>query len=182
VSDLRDFSHQGGLTTTLADVNQCVDSTANIVWTMMKHSVELKKDYRDLPALRCHPMQLKQVFMNLLVNAYHAIEENFDAASEAVGVIEISTRVRDEGIEIRVRDTGAGIAEENLQRIFDPFFTTKEVGAGTGLGLSTSYGIVKKHGGEMTVTSEPGKGACFEVFLPLTDGPQPDDSIARSDP
>ncbi len=181
VSDLRDFSHQGGLTTTLADVNQCVDSTANIVWTMMKHSVELKKDYRDLPALLCHPMQLKQVFMNLLVNAYHAIEENFDAASEAVGVIEISTRVRDEGIEIRVRDTGAGIAEENLQRIFDPFFTTKEVGAGTGLGLSTSYGIIQKHGGEMTVTSEPGKGACFEVFLPLTGGPQPDDSITQSD-
>ena len=182
VSDLRDFSHQGGLATTLADVNQCVDSTANIVWTMMKHSVELKKDYHDLPELRCHPMQLKQVFMNLLVNAYHAIEENFDDASEAAGVIEISTRVRDEGIEVRVRDTGAGIAEENLQRIFDPFFTTKEVGAGTGLGLSTSYGIVKKHGGEMTVTSEAGRGACFEVFLPLTLVSQADDTDAPSEP
>ncbi len=167
VSDLRDFSHQGGLATTLADVNQCVDSTANIVWTMMKHSVELKKDYQVLPELRCHPMQLKQVFMNLLVNAYQAIEESIEEGSDEGGVIEISTRHRGGGIEVAIRDTGAGIAEENLPRIFDPFFTTKEVGAGTGLGLSTSYGIVKKHGGEMTATSEPGGGARFEIFLPL---------------
>ena len=120
-----------------------------------------------MPELRCHPMQLKQVFMNLLVNAYQAIEETIEEGSDEVGVIEISTRHRGGGIEVAVRDTGAGIAEENLQRIFDPFFTTKEVGAGTGLGLSTSYGIVKKHGGEMTVTSEAGGGACFEIFLPL---------------
>ncbi|MDE0886326.1 MAG: ATP-binding protein [Myxococcota bacterium] len=166
VSDLRDFSHRGGVKKSSADINQCVDSTANIVWTMMKHSVELEKNYAELPELRCHPMQIKQVLMNLLVNAYQAIEENVEDGSATRGVIEITTRERDAGIEIAIRDTGAGIAESNLPRIFDPFYTTKEVGAGTGLGLSTSYGIVKQHGGEMTVSSELGQGACFRVWLP----------------
>ena len=166
VSDLRDFSHQGGLEMDLADVNQCVDSTANIVLTMMKHSVELRKDYADLPELRCHSMQLKQVFMNLLVNAYQAIEEDTAEGSGQGGIIEISTCQRDGGIEIAISDTGPGIADADLARIFDPFYTTKEVGAGTGLGLSTSYGIVKQHGGEMTATSEAGQGARFTVWLP----------------
>jgi len=167
VSDLREFSHRGGVETTLADINQCVDSTANIVWTMMKHSVELEKNYEDLPALRCHPMQLKQVFMNLLVNAYQAIEEALADSPEEVGTIGIATRERDNGIEIRISDTGSGIPAADLQRIFDPFYTTKEVGVGTGLGLATSYGIVKQHGGEIEVTSDPGQGACFAVWLPL---------------
>ena len=170
VSDLREFSHRGGVETTLADINQCVDSTANIVWTMMKHSVELEKDYLDLPALRCHPMQLKQVFMNLLVNAYQSIEEALADSPEEVGTIGIATRERDNGIEIRISDTGSGIPAEDLQRIFDPFYTTKDVGVGTGLGLATSYGIVKQHGGEIEVTSEPGQGASFAVWLPL--GPE----------
>ena len=176
VSDLRDFSHQGGLEMDLADVNQCVDSTANIVLTMMKHSVELRKDYADLPELRCHSMQLKQVFMNLLVNAYQAIEEGSGEGPGQGGVIEISTRQRDGGIEIAISDTGRGISDTDLPRIFDPFYTTKEVGVGTGLGLSTSYGIVKQHGGEMTATSEPGGGARFEIFLPLEHEPLREDS------
>ena len=170
VSDLRDFSHRGGIEKTLADVNQCVDSTANIVWTMMKHSVELKKEYADLPDLCCHPMQLKQVFMNLLVNAYQAIDERVQSQADGAALIEITTRERDAGIEVAIRDTGSGIAEADLQRIFDPFYTTKEVGAGTGLGLSTSYGIVKQHGGEMTVTSQLNQGTCFKVWLPFEQG------------
>ena len=132
----------------------------------MKHSVELRKDYADLPELRCHSMQLKQVFMNLLVNAYQAIEEDTAEGSGQGGIIEISTCQRDGGIEIAISDTGPGIADADLARIFDPFYTTKEVGAGTGLGLSTSYGIVKQHGGEMTATSEAGQGARFTVWLP----------------
>ena len=144
----------------------------------MKHSVDLEKDYQALPPLRCHPMQLKQVFMNLLVNAYQAIEESLgDGAGgeEEAGVIRIATRERNGGIEVTIRDTGLGIAESELPRIFDPFYTTKEVGAGTGLGLSTSYGIVKQHGGEMGVTSELGRGSCFEVWLPFD--PEPSASV-----
>ena len=166
VRDLRDFSHRGHAERTLADVNQCVDSTANIVWTMMKHSVTLEKDYAELPELRCYPMELKQVFMNLLVNAYQAIEAAIGDDGE-VGVIRIRTDVVDGGIAVRISDTGIGISPEDQQRIFDPFFSTKEVGAGTGLGLSTSYGFVKRHGGRMSVQSEVGRGSTFEVWLPL---------------
>jgi two-component system NtrC family sensor kinase len=166
VRDLRDFSHHDTVESMQADLNQCLDSTANIVWTMMKHSVVLKKDYCELPPLRCFPMQLKQVFMNLLVNAYQAIE---DVAAEpgVVPEIEVKTEIRGDSIVVSIRDEGVGIAAEDLKRIFDPFFTTKEVGAGTGLGLSTSYNIVKRHSGEIRVESEIGKGTVFEVHLPV---------------
>ncbi len=166
VQDLRDFSRHDPGEQTLADVNDCLDSTANIVWTMMKHEVVLKREYRQIPQLRCYPMQLKQVFMNLLMNAYQAIAERVGSSGE-IGEIRLSTRRRDDGILVVVSDTGSGIAAENLGRIFDPFFTTKEIGVGTGLGLSTSFGIVQRHGGTIRVSSEPGQGSSFEVFLPL---------------
>ena len=166
VQDLRDFSRHDTGEQALADVNECLDSTANIVWTMMKHSVVLKRDYRELPRLRCYPMQLKQVFMNLLMNAYQAIAEQVGRSGET-GEIRLATRRRADGLVVQVSDTGVGIASENLGRIFDPFFTTKEVGVGTGLGLSTSFGIVQRHGGTIRVRSEPGEGSTFEVFLPF---------------
>ncbi|MCG8592231.1 MAG: PAS domain S-box protein [Proteobacteria bacterium] len=166
VQDLRDFSRQDTSERVQADINQCVDSTANIVWTMMKHSVVLKKEYRDLPPVYCYPMQLKQVFMNLLVNAYQAIEEQ-RADESHVGEIQLQTECSRGGVVVRVSDTGAGISPQDLDRIFDPFFTTKEVGAGTGLGLSTSYSIVQRHGGTVRVESQVGVGTCFEVWLPL---------------
>jgi PAS domain S-box-containing protein len=169
VKDLRDFSHQDTAERVSADVNQCVDSTASIVWTMMKHSVVLRKQYRDLPQIPCFPMQLKQVFMNLLVNAYQAIEERIGNSGET-GEIEIRTDRVGNGVVISIRDTGVGIPAEVLARIFDPFFTTKEVGAGTGLGLSTSYSIVQRHGGTIRVESRRGEGTTFEVWLPV-DGP-----------
>jgi len=167
VKDLREFSHQGSSERMLADVNQCVDSTANIVWTMMKHSVILEKEYADLPEISCYPMQLKQVFMNLLVNAYQAIEERQAEGDREPGVIRIVSSQRSGGVLVSISDTGIGIAETDLQRIFDPFFTTKEVGTGTGLGLSTSYGIVKRHGGTMNVASEIDRGSTFDVWLPF---------------
>lgn len=166
VQDLRDFSRHDTGEQALADVNECLDSTANIVWTMMKHSVVLKRSYEDLPRLRCYPMQLKQVFMNLLMNAYQAIAEQVGRSGET-GEIRLATRLDGDGLVIEVSDTGVGIVRENLGRIFDPFFTTKEVGVGTGLGLSTSFGIVQRHGGTIRVRSEPGEGATFEVVLPL---------------
>jgi PAS domain S-box-containing protein len=169
VADLRDFSHQDTGERAVSDLNQCLDSTANIVWPMMKHVVALERHYEDLPALSCYPMQLKQVFMNLLVNAYQAIEEKV-GGSGATGRIELRTRRREGGLEVCVSDTGAGIEGPNLARIFDPFFTTKRVGSGTGLGLSTSYGIVQRHGGTLEVESVPGRGTTFCVWLPLDAG------------
>jgi len=164
VQDLRDFSHQDTGERVLSDVNQCLDSTANIVWPMMKHIVVLEKNYGDLPEVPCYPMQLKQVFMNLLVNAFQAIEEVVGDSGE-IGTISLATEPHGDGVRITVTDTGTGIAAENLDRIFDPFFTTKRVGAGTGLGLSTSYHIVQRHGG--TLTAQSVEGASFEVWLPL---------------
>jgi PAS domain S-box-containing protein len=169
VQDLRDFSHQDTGERVLADVNQCLDSTATIVWPMMKHVVVLSKRYGDLPPVPCYPMQLKQVFMNLLVNAYQAIEDAVTARAHptGIGTVTLTTAQHDGGVTIDISDTGTGIAPDHLDRIFDPFFTTKKVGAGTGLGLSTSFNIIRRHGGTMRVESVLGRGTTFRIHLPL---------------
>ena len=165
VHDLRDFSHHDTGERVLADVNQCLDSTATIVWPMMKQIVVLEKEYDPLQAILCYPMQIKQVFMNLLVNAYQSIEARVGESGET-GEIWLRTRQLREGVVVEVSDTGIGIPESHIDRIFDPFFTTKKVGSGTGLGLSTSFNIVKRHGGTITVESKVGEGTTFAVFLP----------------
>jgi len=104
--------------------------------------------------------------MNLLVNAYQAIEEAVGPSGET-GVITLESAPFAGGVRITVRDSGVGIAAEHRDRIFDPFFTTKKVGHGTGLGLSTSFGIVQRHGGSLTVESEPGRGSAFHLVLPV---------------
>jgi two-component system NtrC family sensor kinase len=114
----------------------------------------------DLPAVRGNRQALQQVFINLLTNAVHAMPSGGELSVKA-------TSGSDNKIVITVRDTGIGITEEHLPLIFDPFFTTKEVGQGTGLGLSVSYGIIKKHGGRITVDSTPGKGSTFTIVLPM---------------
>jgi PAS domain S-box-containing protein len=167
VADLRDFSHHDSEKRVLSDVNLCLDSTANIVWPMMKHLVVLDRQYQELPEVWCFPMQLKQVFMNLLVNAFQSIEERLGEGPET-GNVWLKTEERDGCVVVSVTDTGAGIAPENLDRIFDPFFTTKQVGAGTGLGLSTCFNIVERHDGTIRVASTPGKQTTFVVTLPHT--------------
>jgi two-component system NtrC family sensor kinase len=118
------------------------------------------KEYGVLPEIECLPSELNQVFMNLFVNAAQAIRTR--------GVIRIETGADIDGVWVEVADSGSGIAPENLQRIFEPFFTTRPVGQGTGLGLSLSYSIVKKHNGRLDVRSTLGEGTTFRVWLPLT--------------
>jgi PAS domain S-box-containing protein len=166
VHDLRSFSHSDTQTRVYADLNKSLDSTANIVWTMLKHSVSLQKSYAELPPVPCFPMQLQQVFMNLITNAYQAIEER-RAKDSKPGEIRLRTELADGGVRVAVSDNGVGMSAETQRRIFDPFFTTKEVGIGTGLGLSTSYQIVRRHGGRLTFESQPGVGTTFSVWLPL---------------
>lgn len=168
VNDLRNFSHRDSEHPVLADVNQFLDSTVGIVWPMMKHLVVLEKEYRDLPKVTCYPMQLQQVFMNLLVNSYQAIEERIGSSGD-MGAIWLRTEPRSGGVAIIVRDDGVGITAENLGRIFDPFFTTKKVGMGTGLGLSTCFNIVERHGGSLVAESQPGVETTFTVWLPGAD-------------
>ncbi len=169
VKDLRDFSRPDLPARSAADVNQAIDSTANIVYTMMKHTVVIEKDYATLPEIDAYPMQLKQVFMNLLVNAHQAIEaKQGDDERADRGVIRIETATEGEEVVVRISDTGIGMPEGVRSHIFEPFFTTKPVGAGTGLGLSTSFSIVERHGGRILVESEVGRGSVFEVRLPIT--------------
>ena len=170
VRDLRDFSRNDTEAFDYSDVNQCLDATANIASTMMKHSVVLEKQYSALPKVQCYPAQLRQVFLNLLVNGYQAIEQQL-AGSGGTGTIYLRTERREDHVVISIRDTGVGVASTDLNRIFDPFFTTREVGAGSGLGLATCYSIVQRHRGRIEVSSEVGEGSCFEVWLPLA-GPE----------
>lgn len=159
VIDLKDFAHPGEDTLQLADLNQNIDSTLNIVWNEIKYKAVVHKDYGDLPQVNCYPQQLNQVFMNLLVNAAQAITEK--------GEIGITTRVEEETVIVTISDTGCGIPPEHIHRIFDPFFTTKEVGKGTGLGLNVVYNVIRKHNGTIAVESTPGKGTIFTVRLPV---------------
>jgi PAS domain S-box-containing protein len=158
VQDLKNFSHIEEPESQLADLEAEIESTLRVVWNELKYKAEVVKEFAGLPQIKCHPFQLNQVFMNLLINASHAIEEQ--------GKITVRTGFDDEQVWVVVQDTGKGIPTENMRKIFDPFFTTKPVGKGTGLGLSLSYGIVQKHQGHIEVSSEVGKGATFTVFLP----------------
>ena len=158
VQDLRDFSHIDSGDWQMTDLHKGLDSTLNVIWNEIKFKAEVVKNYGDLPEVQCLGSQLNQVFMNLIINAAHAIEQQ--------GTIWLETGAQDDWVFVRVRDSGAGIDPEHLTRLFDPFFTTKPVGQGTGLGLSVSYSIVGKHHGRLEVESEPGQGATFTVWLP----------------
>jgi len=170
VQDLKDFSHVDEAEWQWADLHRGLDSTLNIVNNEIKYKAEVVKEYGELPEVECLASQLNQVFMNLLVNAAHAIEDR--------GMITLRTGHENDKVWVAVSDTGSGITAENLKNIFDPFFTTKDVGTGTGLGLSLSYGIVQKHGGHIEVDSEVGKGTTFTVHLPVK---QPETQAEKSE-
>ncbi|BBO99723.1 ATP-binding protein [Sulfuriferula nivalis] len=160
VQNLKDFSHVDATDEWhFADLRVGIESTLNIVNNEIKYKAKVIKEYGDIPDVECLSSQLNQVFMNLLVNAAHAIEER--------GEISIHTGMQGNEVWVEISDSGHGITPENMNRIFDPFFTTKPVGKGTGLGLSLSYGIIQKHHGRIEVKSEVGKGSVFTVWLPI---------------
>jgi signal transduction histidine kinase len=162
VQDLKDFSHVDTRREwEWANLHRGIDSTLNIVNNEIKYKANVIKHYGELPDVRCLASELNQVFMNLLVNAAHAIQKER-------GTITITTGTQGDHVWVEIGDDGCGIAQENLNRIFDPFFTTKPVGKGTGLGLSLSYGIVKKHNGNIEVNSEPGVGTRFRISIPIS--------------
>ena len=161
VKDLKNFSRvDNDQTWQFANLQQGIDSTLNIVASELKYKADVVKNYGALPEIECLASQLNQVVMNLVINAAQAM-------GPERGTITISNGVEGENIWLEVADNGCGIAPDAVQKIFDPFFTTKPVGEGTGLGLSLSYGIVKKHHGDISVSSELGKGTKFRVVLPI---------------
>jgi CheY-like chemotaxis protein len=164
VRDLKIFSratdeeHRGAV-----DVQRVLESSLRMAWNEIRHRARLIKEYSEVPAVEANESRLGQVFLNLIINAAQAIREG-DAEHNQIRVI---TRQDSRGrIVTEIRDSGTGIAPENLTRIFDAFFTTKPVGIGTGLGLSICHRIVSGLGGTLEVESELGKGSCFRVVLP----------------
>lgn len=161
VQSLLDFARHSEPTLQLTNVNELIDACCDLVEHQTSlQDVKLIKGYDPaLPSIMADPNQLQQVFINTMLNAYQAMSDG--------GTLHITTRTMGSELQVTFTDTGTGIPPENMQNIFDPFFTTKEVGEGTGLGLSVSYGIVKAHGGDIEVDSQMGKGTTFVIKLPL---------------
>jgi PAS domain S-box-containing protein len=159
MTELKTFSRKDEGARQSVNLNDVVEGVLSIAWNEMKYKAELRKEYGQVPVVKCNPQQIGQVILNLLLNAVQALEGQ--------GVITVRTFPRDGGVCLQVSDTGKGIPPELLDKIFEPFFTTKEIGKGTGLGLSISSDIVQKHKGKIEVASQEHQGTTFTVWLPL---------------
>jgi len=176
VVSLRNFSRLDEAEMKPVNIHEGIDSTLLILHTRIKeksdkYGIEIVRNYGNLPQVICYVSQMNQVFMNLVANAIDALENRRDKQAELdpKPTITICTEVTDsETVKIKIYDNGSGISSEALSKIFDPFFTTKPVGVGTGLGLSISYSIVvEKHEGNLSCTSEVGKGTEFTIEIPI---------------
>jgi two-component system NtrC family sensor kinase len=180
VKSLRIFSRHDEAEMKLADIHEGIDSTLMILQSRLNAkpglwSIQVIKEYGNLPKIECYPGQLNQVFMNIIANAIDALEDDSDSESIAANeanprIIKISTKLLDsEVVEIRISNNGPEITESVMKQLFNPFFTTKPVGKGTGLGLSIGYQIITvRHQGELQCISAPGKGAEFIIKIPIS--------------
>jgi signal transduction histidine kinase len=159
VQSLKNFARLDESEFQTTDIREGIDSTLTLLQHELKNKVEVVKEYGKLSEVECYPNQLNQVFMNLFINAAHAITGN--------GEMRIKTFQKAGKVIIEISDNGRGIPPDQLKRIFDPGFTTKSRGVGTGLGLAISYNIIEKHNGEIGVESEVGKGTKFIIQLPI---------------
>ena len=155
---MKGVSRAGGDARELEDLNDLLRAVIRIAAPQNRKGGRIETDFGELPVVRCSRQELKQVFLNLLINALQAIDEE--------GRIVLRTATDAERAVVTVEDDGPGIPPEHLDRIYDPFFTTKPEGEGTGLGLAISSEIVRRHAGSLDVESPPGGGACFRVRLP----------------
>ncbi len=166
IRSLVDFSQQRQPVPQELDLNRLTEDMARLVEREAKTSnIEIVRQYQgQLPAVYSDAPQLRQIILNLLINASQAIGQD--------GVITVSTRAAGSGeiVELVISDTGCGIQAEDLPKIFDPFFTTKPAGQGTGLGLAICHGMIQGLGGRITAKSRVGQGATFTVRLPVRPG------------
>jgi signal transduction histidine kinase len=179
VQSLLSFARHHAPERKLSCVNTLVENAVEFLQYQLRTSnieVITKLD-PHLPKAMVDPHQVQQVFLNIINNARQAIESH-----QPKGTIRITTETCGQIVRVVLRDSGPGISEANLSKVFDPFFTTKEVGKGTGLGLSLCYGIIKEHGGSITVRSKPGEGAAFVIELPLATGEGATDEKASAAP
>ncbi|MCG8604106.1 ATP-binding protein [bacterium] len=159
VKSLKNFARLDEADYQDSDIHVGLDSTLTLIRHELKGRIQVEKYYGEIPQLKCYPNQLNQVFMNVLMNAVHAIQDR--------GTITITTTYEDNKIKIQIADSGEGMSVERMEKIFDPGFTTKDAGVGTGLGLSISYNIIQKHNGNIEVESEVGKGTRFTIVMPI---------------
>ncbi len=174
VMAMKEFSHPGAREMSPADINRALENTITISRNEWKYTAEVTTAFDEtLPAVPCVAGELNQVFLNLIVNAAHAMADK--PGRSGLGRIKVSTKADGDHVIIRIEDDGSGIPEEIRDQIFNPFFTTKEVGKGTGQGLAISRDIVvKKHGGTITFDTETGKGTTFTVRLPIQETKRPE--------
>jgi two-component system, NtrC family, sensor kinase len=166
VRAMKEFAHPDSTEQSLADVNHALRTTLIVAHNEYKYVAQIETDLKELPEVMCNVGELNQVFLNLIVNAAHAIEAA--GRDAAAGRIRIGTSATESEVRVRIADNGCGIPAENLERIFDPFFTTKEVGKGTGQGLAIARSIIiDKHRGTIDVESTPGVGTTFSLGLPI---------------
>ncbi len=167
VRAMKEFSHPDQREKTPMDVTRMLENALMVSKNEYKYVAKVSTEFSDVPALLCHPGELGQVFLNLIVNAAHAITDHLgDDGSQ--GHIELTSLQQENEVVVKVRDNGGGIPEEITHRVFDQFFTTKTVGRGTGQGLAMARRIVEKHAGRITFDSQPGEGTTFTVRIPLT--------------
>jgi PAS domain S-box-containing protein len=167
VSAMKDFAHMDRRDKFAADLNRALQSTLTIARNEYKYVANMEVELGEIPPVVCHLSDLNQVFLNLIVNAAHAIGDVVGSSGD-MGTIRV--RTCDEGafVRIDIADTGAGIPEAIRERVFEPFFTTKPIGVGSGQGLAIARSIVvDSHGGTLTFESEVGKGTSFHIRVPV---------------
>jgi PAS domain S-box-containing protein len=167
VRSMKEFAHPDQKDKVAANLNEALATTLIIARSEYKYVANVETSFGDIPPLLCHVSELNQAFLNIIVNAGHAIGE-LVAGTNALGIIRVATRREDQCIVILISDTGSGVPAAIRDKIFDPFFTTKPVGKGTGQGLAIARSmVVDKHGGTISLDSEPGRGTSFTIRLPL---------------
>jgi signal transduction histidine kinase len=166
VRSMKAFAHPDGAQMSAVDLNRAIESTLVMARNEYKYVADVATELGDVPPVICHPGQVNQAVLNILVNAAHAIGDVV-GNSGAKGRITVRTCREDDEVLIAITDTGTGIPEDIRSRIFDPFFTTKEVGRGTGQGLAMVHSIVERHAGTVSIDSVVGRGTTFEIRLPI---------------
>lgn len=171
VKAMKDFSHPGEEEKVKSDINTLIETTLTVCRNEWKYVAEVEKEMSsDLMLVPCFPGDLSQVFLNIIVNAAHAIAEESKENKAGLGKIIIKTKQQTDGVKITIADNGGGIPEKIRTRIFDPFFTTKGRGKGTGQGLAIAHRVVvKKHNGSLSFDTEKGRGTTFIIQLPVTE-------------
>jgi len=177
VRSMKMFAHPDQKEMSSVDLNENIRTTLVVCRNEYKYVAEVIEDLADIPHVTCHAGEINQVFINLIVNAAHAIADNLSSNGE-LGKITIQTRKKDGNVLVSISDSGCGIPEENMNNIFEPFFTTKEVGKGTGQGLAVVHSAMAKLGGEVSVESRVGEGTTFFLTIPIEQAALTNEEVA----